>query len=109
MVQCTSILGHRAIGAYATMLFRSLIRMMILLLSLSLSAASLDAATAAPAATTGVSKPAKPAKPKKVCQKVEVTGSTVPKRVCRIVAEPAKPAPDAARADGALPSDGAAN
>ena len=39
-------------------------------------------------------------------QKVETTGRTVPKRVCRIVAEPAQPAPDAARAETAAPTGG---
>ena len=41
---------------------------------------------------------AKPAKPKKVCEKVEVTGSTVPKRVCRTVIEPSKPKEEATQA-----------
>lgn len=43
-------------------------------------------------ATSNPDSPAsKPAKPKKVCQKIEMTGSSVPKRVCRTVTEPAKP------------------
>ena len=83
--------------------------MLTLLLSLALSAASPDAATAAPSTATDASKPAKPAKPKKVCQKIETIGRTVPKRVCRIVTEPAPPAPDAARADTAAPTGGVAN
>lgn len=83
--------------------------MLTLFLSLALSATSPDTTTAAPPAMSGASQPAKPAKPKKVCQKVETTGRTVPKRVCRIVAEPAQPAPDAARADTAAPTGGTAN
>lgn len=83
--------------------------MLTLFLSLAVSTASLDAATPAPPVTTDVSEPAKPAKPKKVCEKIEVTGSTVPKRVCRIVAEPAKPRPDAARADTPSQTGGTTN
>lgn len=63
--------------------------MISLLLALSLSATA--PATAASPTTTGTEKPAKPAKPKKVCQKVEMTGSSVPKRICRTITEPAKP------------------
>ncbi len=81
--------------------------MMSLLLSLALSATSLAAAE--PAAATGSSQPAKPAKPKKVCEKIEITGSTVPKRVCRTVVEPVKPASEAVRADTMPPAGGAAN
>ena len=46
-------------------------------------------------AANGAETPAKPAKPKKVCEKIEMTGSTVPKRVCRTVVEPAKPKEEA--------------
>ncbi|HEV7311128.1 hypothetical protein [Sphingopyxis sp.] len=53
--------------------------------------------------------PAKPAKPKKVCEKVEVTGSTVPKRVCRTVAEPAKPKDEATQAATEKPAADATN
>jgi hypothetical protein len=83
--------------------------MITLLLSLSLSAASLDAATAESSPSASTSQPAKPAKPKKVCEKIEMSGSNVPKRVCRTVAEPVKPAPEAERADAAPPIGGAAN
>lgn len=75
--------------------------MMTLLFSLALSAASMNAVAAEPA-TSGST--GKPAKPKKICEKVEVTGSTVPKRVCRTVVEPAKPAAEAQRADAAQPA-----
>lgn len=81
--------------------------MLTLFLSLALSAASPDSATTAPSAAPGASQPAKPAKPRKVCQKIETIGRTVPKRVCRIVTEPEQPAPDAARADTAAPAGGA--
>ncbi|OHD04391.1 MAG: hypothetical protein A2885_00965 [Sphingopyxis sp. RIFCSPHIGHO2_01_FULL_65_24] len=64
-----------------------MIRMLTLLLSLALSAASPDAAIVE---STGnqQAQPAKPAKPKKVCQKVEMSGSNVPKRICRTVQAP---------------------
>lgn len=78
--------------------------MITLLLSLALSAASM----AEPAASTGASQSAKPVKPKKVCEKIEVTGSTVPKRVCRTVVEPA-PTAEAARTDAVQPSGGSTN
>ena len=80
--------------------------MLTLFLSLALSSAAPDAATAAPPATPDAAGSTKPAKPKKICQKVETTGRTVPKRVCRIIAEPAQPAPDAARAETAAPTGG---
>ena len=83
--------------------------MLTLLLTLALSAASPDAATAAPSANPENSKPAKPAKPRKVCEKIEITGSTVPKRVCRTVADPAKPRSEAARADTASQTGGTTN
>jgi len=63
-------------------------------------------ALAATAANGTDTPPAKAEKPKKVCEKVEVTGSTVPKRVCRVVAEPAKPKKEATQAaTNAPPSD----
>ncbi len=62
--------------------------MLSLLLSLALSAASPNAATAEPAGGQQ-SQPAKPAKPKKVCERIESTGSSVPKKVCRTVKAPA--------------------
>lgn len=67
------------------------------LLSLALAATSAGATDTAPT---------KPAKPKKVCEKVEVTGSTVPKRVCRTVAEPAKPKAEAEQAATDVPPSG---
>lgn len=70
------------------------------LLSLALAATTANATDATPA---------KPAKPKKVCEKVEVTGSTVPKRVCRLVAEPAKPKEEATQATADKPAAGATN
>lgn len=72
--------------------------MMSLLLSLALAAAGSDTV-----------QPAKPAKPKKVCEKVEITGSTVPKRVCRTVVEPARPKEEAARTDAEKPQSDATN
>ena len=86
--------------------------MINLLLSLALSATSMGTTVAEPAAPTGTdqsAKPAKPAKPKKVCEKIDITGSTVPKRVCRTVVEPAKPAPEAVRADNTPPPGGVTN
>ncbi|WP_295319230.1 hypothetical protein [uncultured Sphingopyxis sp.] len=70
------------------------------LLSLALAATSTSATDAAPA---------KPVKTKKICEKIEVTGSTVPKRVCRTVTEPAKPKAEAEQAASDAPSAGAAN
>ncbi|QCB55267.1 hypothetical protein E5675_13060 [Sphingopyxis sp. PAMC25046] len=68
----------------------------------------LSLALAATAANGADTPPAKAAKPKKVCTKVEVTGSTVPKRVCRIVAEPA-PQKEEAHAADHKPETGATN
>ncbi|MGH6697417.1 hypothetical protein [Sphingopyxis sp.] len=81
--------------------------MLSAILSLALAAASANAAENDTRASA--EQPAKPVKPKKVCQKVEVTGSTVPKRVCRTVVEPAKPAAEAVRADAAQPAGGSTN
>lgn len=75
--------------------------MISLLLALSLSAAA--PVVGAPT-LQGADKPAKPVKPKKVCQKIEMTGSSVPKRVCRTVTEPAKPGRDAEQATAAQSS-----
>lgn len=80
--------------------------MMTLLFSLALSATSVNAVAAEPAAPAGTSKPAKP---KKICEKIEMSGSNVPKRVCRTVVEPAKPAAEGARADAAVPTSGGTN
>lgn len=71
--------------------------------------AILSLALAATSANVAGDPPAKPAKPKKVCEKIEVTGSTVPKRVCRIVVEPVKPKEEAAQAVADEPSAGATN
>jgi len=71
--------------------------------------AILSLALAATSANMAADTPAKPAKPKKVCEKVEVTGSTVPKRVCRTVVEPAKPKDEATQAATEKPSAGATN
>ncbi|MEI4508193.1 hypothetical protein WBQ88_12680 [Sphingopyxis sp. CCNWLW253] len=81
--------------------------MLSVILSLALAAASANAAENDTRANTAQA--AKPAKPKKVCQKVEVTGSTVPKRVCRTVAEPVTPAPEASHADAAASAGGSTN
>ena len=65
--------------------------------------AMLSLALAASAAN-GAEAPAKAAKPKKVCEKIEVTGSTVPKRVCRTVVETAKPKDETAPAPAEAPA-----
>lgn len=57
------------------------------LLSLALAATSANAVGDAPA---------KPAKPRKICEKVEVTGSRVSQRICRTVEAP-KPKDEAAQ------------
>ncbi|MEQ8310327.1 MAG: hypothetical protein RIA72_06485 [Sphingopyxis sp.] len=78
--------------------------MISLLLALSLSAAA--------PATTASPEPHhtdKPAKPKKVCQKVEMTGSSVPKRVCRTITEPAKPEDATEQAATEKPATGSAH
>lgn len=72
--------------------------MMSLLLSLALAATGSDTA-----------QPAKPAKPKKVCEKIEMSGSNVPKRVCRTVTEQPKPTDEAARSESKPVSTGATN
>lgn len=76
-----------------------------------LTALSLTLAVASAAAPDGTptTQPAKPAKPKKVCQKIEMTGSTVPKRVCRTVAEPAQTKGEIANSDSEKPQGGATN
>lgn len=81
--------------------------MMSLLLSLALAASGTDTASTQ-LATETAAKPEK-AKPKKVCEKIEVTGSTVPKRVCRTVVEPAKPKDEATQAATEKPAAGATN
>ena len=58
--------------------------MMSLLFSLALAAVSSDAAGTA-AADAALTQPAKPAKPKKICERIETTGSSVPKKICRTV------------------------
>lgn len=59
--------------------------MMTILLSLALAAAG----TTTPGADSpATEQPAKPAKPKKVCERIESTGSSVPKKVCRTVKAP---------------------
>ena len=76
--------------------------MISLLLALSLASAAPEVA-ASPTATAA-DKPAKPAKPRKICQKIEMTGSSVPKRVCRTVSEPAKPVGDVTQAAAEKPA-----
>lgn len=76
--------------------------MTFLILAAALVAAS-PAAAGSPTAHDA-DKPATPVKPKKICQKVEMTGSSVPKRVCRTVTEPAKPGRDAEQATAAQSS-----
>jgi len=60
-------------------------------------------------AANGAETPAKPAKPKKVCEKIEMSGSNVPKRVCRTVVEPVKPKEEATQAATDKPAAGATN
>ncbi|WP_188237706.1 hypothetical protein [Sphingopyxis sp. LK2115] len=73
--------------------------MISLLLALSLATAAPEAAASPTATDAGQpARPVKSAKPKKVCQKVEMTGSSVPKRVCRTVTEPATPVGDVTQA-----------
>jgi hypothetical protein len=70
----------------------------------ALATTSLGAAAepgAAPTAASG-QKDAKAKKPRKVCRRDQPTGSTIPKRVCHTVAEPA----EQAKADS--PPEGAA-
>lgn len=71
--------------------------------------AILSLALAMTAASGTDTPPAKAAKPKKVCTKIEVTGSTVPKRVCRTVAEPVKPKEETEQAATDAPPAGATN
>lgn len=70
--------------------------MMSLMLSLALAAAG-----------TGAPPPAKPAKPKKVCERVEFSGSNIPKRVCRTVTETTPPKNPTGRADDEKPAGNA--
>lgn len=70
------------------------------LISLALAMTSAGATDAAPA---------KPVKPKKVCEKVESTGSAVPKRVCRTVVETVKPKEEATQTTADKPSTDATN
>ena len=71
--------------------------------------AILSLALVATSANMAEDLPAKPAKPKKVCEKVEVTGSTVPKRICRTVVEPVKPKEEATQAVADKPAAGTTN
>jgi hypothetical protein len=79
--------------------------MMTLLLSLALAAASGDPAGSA-AGTTAPT--AKPAKAKKICQRIESTGSSVPKKVCRTVEAP-KVETEAANSAADKPSGNSTN
>jgi len=72
--------------------------MMILVLSLALAAAGTESAA-----------PAKPARPKKVCERVEMSGSNIPKRVCRTVTETETPKQESPREDADNRSIGATN
>jgi hypothetical protein len=79
--------------------------MMTLLLSLALAAASGDPAGSVAGTTT---QPAKPVKAKKVCQRIESTGSSVPKKICRTVEAP-KVEADAANTAAEKPSGSSTN
>jgi len=70
------------------------------IISIALAVASANPADAAPA---------KPAKPKKICEKIESTGSAVPKRVCRTVVEPVKPKEETTQAVADAPTAGSTN
>lgn len=72
--------------------------MMSLMLSLALAAAG-----------TEPGQPEKPAKPKKVCERVDMSGSNIPKRVCRTVTETTPPKDESARAEADKPTSGATN
>ena len=78
--------------------------MLLTALSLTLAVASATAPDSTP-----TTQPAKPAKPKKVCQKIEMTGSTVPKKVCRTVVEPSPTKGEVANSDSSKPQGGATN
>ncbi len=78
--------------------------MLLTALSLTIAVASATAPDSTP-----TTQPAKPAKPKKVCQKIEMTGSTVPKRVCRTVVEPAPTKGEVANSDSNKPQGSATN
>ena len=80
--------------------------MLLTIFSLTLAAAT--ASTAAPDSVP-TTQPAKPAKPKKVCQKIEMTGSTVPKKVCRTVVEPAPTKGEVANSDSSKRQGSATN
>lgn len=80
--------------------------MMSLLLSLTLAAASGDPAGSATGTVT--TQPAKSAKPKKICQRIESTGSSVPKKVCRTVETP-KVETEAANSAADKPSGNSTN
>ena len=69
----------------------------------------LSLALASTSANMAGDPPAKAAKPKKVCEKIEVTGSTVPKRVCRTAVEPIKPTDEATQTVADKPAAGASN
>ena len=58
--------------------------MMTLFLSLALATAGAAGSDTSGKPTSEA--PAKPAKPKKICERIESTGSSVPKKVCRTVA-----------------------
>ncbi|QNO27558.1 hypothetical protein EEB18_000730 [Sphingopyxis sp. OPL5] len=80
--------------------------MMTLFLSLALAAAGTTGPDAAERPAGGQA--AKPAKPKKVCERIESTGSSVPKKVCRTVQAP-KAAIDAANTVPEKPAGNSTN
>ena len=99
--------GIAAFGRGTADLNRGTFHMMFMLFSLVLAATPANAAVSDTRANTAQT--AKPAKPKKVCERIESTGSSVPKRVCRTVVEPAKPKDEPAQVVADKPSAGATN
>ena len=59
--------------------------MLTIMLALALTSGNVTGATTVGAAATETAKPSKAPKPKKICERVESTGSAVPKKVCRTV------------------------
>ena len=78
----------------------NIMRLALICAAAALATASLGSAAEPASAPTTVtaSKEAKAKKPRKVCRRETSTGSTIPKRICRTVEEPAEPAKEASAA-----------
>lgn len=84
--------------------------MIATLFSLALAASSSNMTATDSAPTHGTDEQsAKPAKPKRVCEKVGMSGSNIPKRICRTITPPAAPAKEASRVDQAQPDGSTTN